>query len=45
MLAKLPVNSVVVDVPVPVVEVVVVVIPVALIPVLDGVVAVSLPVI
>ncbi len=44
MLAKLPVNSAVVDVPVPVVGVVVVVIPVALISVLERVVAVSLPV-
>jgi hypothetical protein len=44
VLVKVPVNSVVADVPVPVVGVVVVVIPVALIPVLEGVVPVSLPV-
>ncbi len=44
MLVKVPVNSVVVDVPVPVVAVVVVVIPVPVIPVLEGVVVVSLPV-
>jgi hypothetical protein len=40
VLAKLPVNSAVVDVPVPVITVLVVVIPV-----LEGVVAVSLPVV